>query len=236
MTDHNIVSDEEWLAARTELLAREKEFNQLRDQLTAQRQQMPWRKVEKDYRFDTAGGARSLADLFADRKQLLVYHFMFGPDWEEGCPSCSFWADNYNGIDVHLAHRDTTLLAISNTSLDNINEYETRMGWTFDWVSSLGSDFNRDFGVTFTEEEMRKGEMQYNYQTTNFPASEGPGISVFSRDESNTVFHTYSTYARGLDMLNGAYHLLDLTPIGRNEKGDDKHNMYWLRRRDQYED
>ena len=236
MADHEIVSDENWLAARMELLAEEKEFTRLRDELTAKRQQLPWRKIDKDYQFATESGTKSLAELFAGRRQLLVYHFMFGPDWTEGCPSCSFWADNYNGVDMHLAHRDTTLLSISNTSLDNINAYKNRMGWTFDWVSSLGSDFNLDFGVTFTDEEMQKGEMHYNYRKTNFPASEGPGISVFLRDESGEVFHTYSTYARGLDMLNGAYHLLDLTPIGRNEKGEGKHIMYWLRRKDQYDD
>jgi predicted dithiol-disulfide oxidoreductase (DUF899 family) len=161
---------------------------------------------------------------------------MFGPDWEEGCPSCSFWADNYNGIDVHLAHRNSTLLAISNTSVDKINAYRARMGWTFKWVSSLGSDFNTDFNVSFSQDEIDKGEMFYNFRMTDFPASEGPGISVFYRDNAGDIFHTYSTYARGLDMLNGAYHMLDLTPLGRDEKGEGKHNMYWLRRRDQYED
>ncbi len=236
MTNRNVVSNEEWIEARKELLAKEKEFTRLRDELTAKRQQLPWRRVEKGYEFAGPNGKESLADLFGGRKQLLVYHFMFGPDWEEGCPSCSFWADNYNGIDVHLAHRDTTLLAISNTSLDKIDNYRKRMGWTFRWVSSLGSDFNRDFKVTFTPEEMEKGEMYYNFEVTKFPASEGPGFSVFYKDDSGDIFHTYSTYARGLDMLNGTYHMLDLTPLGRDEKGGGKHNMYWLRRRDQYDD
>ena len=236
MPDHKVVSNEAWLSARKDLLAREKEFTRLRDELTAERQALPWHRVEKDYEFTGPDGQETLADLFAGRKQLVVYHFMFGPDWEEGCPSCSFWADNYNGVDIHLAHRDTTLLAISNTSLDRIEAYRKRMGWTFKWVSSLGSDFNRDFGVTFTAKEMENGEMTYNYSRTNFPASEAPGFSVFYKDDAGDIFHTYSTYARGLDLMNGAYNILDLTPIGRNEKGDGKHNMYWLKRRDQYED
>jgi predicted dithiol-disulfide oxidoreductase (DUF899 family) len=236
MAGNKVVSDREWLKARKALLIREKEFTRQRDALTAERQRLPWRKIEKEYTFTGPQGKESLADLFAGKKQLLVYHFMFGPDWDEGCPSCSFWADNYNGVDVHLAHRDTTLLAVSNTSFDNISAYRKRMGWTFKWVSSLGSDFNKDFHVTFTPEEMEQGEMYYNYEKTNFPASEAPGFSVFFNDEAGNVFHTYSTYARGLDMLNGAYHRLDLTPIGRNEKGEGQHHMYWLERHDQCDD
>jgi predicted dithiol-disulfide oxidoreductase (DUF899 family) len=234
MPDRNVVSRDEWLEARLAHLTREKEFTRLRDELTRERQQLPWVKMDKEYTFDSAGEKLSLADLFAGRKQLLIYHFMYGPDWDEGCPSCSFWADNYNGIDIHLAHRETTLLAISNTSVENIEAYKKRMGWTFEWVSSLGSDFNRDFHVTFTADEVAKGEMYYNYRHTNFPSTEGPGISVLFRDDAGDIFHTYSCYARGLDMLNGAYHLLDLTPLGRDEEG--KGNMHWLRRRDQYED
>jgi predicted dithiol-disulfide oxidoreductase (DUF899 family) len=236
MTIRKVVADDEWRAARQALLAKEKRFTRLRDELTAERQAMPWRKVQKDYEFEGEDGTLSLVDLFADKKQLLVYHFMFGPDWEEGCPSCSFWADNYNGIDVHLAHRDTTLLAIANTSIAKIAAYKKRMGWSFNWVSAHGSEFNKDFNVTFSQEEMDKGEMYYNFHLSNFPAAEAPGISVFYRDESGNIFHTYSTYARGLDMLNGAYHMLDLTPLGRDEKGAGKHNMYWLRRRDSYDD
>ena len=234
MSDRNIVSRDEWLEARLAHLAREKEFTRLRDELTRERQELPWVKVDKEYHFDSANGKLQLADLFGGKKQLLIYHFMFGPDWEEGCPSCSYWADNFNGIDIHLAHRDTTLLAISNTSVEKIEGYKKRMGWTFNWVSSSGSDFNRDFHVTFTQDEVDKGEMYYNYHLTKFPSPEGPGISVLFRDESGDIFHTYSCYARGLDMLNGAYHMLDLTPLGRDEEG--KGNMYWLRRRDQYED
>ena len=232
MTDHNVVAHEDWIEARQALLAKEKEFTRLRDELAAERRRLPWEKVDKEYEFEGPQGKESLRELFANRKQLLVYHFMFGPDWEEGCPSCSFWADNFNGVDVHLAHRDTTLIAISNTSLDKINAYRERMGWTFKWVSSLGSDFNRDFNVTFTEEEMQQGEMYYNYRMTKFPASEGPGISAFIRDGAD-IYHTYSTYARGLDITNGAYHMLDMTALGRHEDGK---GMFWLRRRDQYED
>ena len=232
MTDHKVVSHEDWTKARRALLDKEKEFTRLRDELAAERRRLPWEKIVKDYAFEGPKGRESLADLFDGRKQLLVYHFMFGPDWEEGCPSCSFWADNYNGMDVHLAHRDTTLIAVSNTSLDKLNAYKERMDWTFKWVSSLGTDFNRDFDVTFTDEEMEIGEMTYNYRKTKFPAPEAPGVSAFIKDDGG-VYHTYSTYARGLDILNSAYNMLDLTALGRHEDGK---GMYWLRRRDQYED
>jgi len=233
MADHKVVSHDEWVEARQALLAKEKEFTRLRDELAAERRRLPWEKIDKDYSFEGPNGTESLSDLFAGRKQLLVYHFMFGPDWEEGCPSCSFWADNYNGTDVHLAHRDTTLIAISNTSLAKINAYKNRMGWTFKWVSSMGTDFNRDFDVTFTDEEMQKGEMYYNFRVTKFPAPEAPGVSVFIKDDDGSVCHTYSTYARGLDILNSVYNMLDLTALGRHEDGK---GMFWLRRRDQYED
>ena len=232
MADHKVVSHEDWIAARKALLDKEKEFTRLRDELAAERRRLPWEKVEKDYVFEGPDGKESLSELFANKKQLLIYHFMFGPDWEEGCPSCSFWADNYNGVDVHLAHRDTTLIAVSNTSLGKINAYKDRMGWNFKWVSSMGSEFNRDFNVTFTEEEMQQGEMYYNYRMTKFPASEAPGFSAFIRDGAD-IYHTYSTYARGLDILNGAYHMLDMTALGRHEDGK---GMAWLRRKDQYED
>jgi predicted dithiol-disulfide oxidoreductase (DUF899 family) len=233
MTDHKIADREGWLKARRALLDKEKEFTRLRDQLAAERRGLPWEIVEKEYVFAGPDGRETLAELFAGRRQLIVYHFMYGPDWEEGCPSCSFWADNYNGIDVHLAHRDTTLIAVSNTALDKINAYRERMGWSFKWVSSLGNDFNRDYYVSFTEDEMARGEMFYNYRMTHFPASEAPGVSTFYRDDDGTVYHTYSTYARGLDILNGAYNMLDLTALGRHEDGK---GMAWLRRRDQYED
>jgi predicted dithiol-disulfide oxidoreductase (DUF899 family) len=231
MASPRIVSQNEWLAARKALLAKEKAFTHARDALSAERREMPWVRVEKPYEFDTSKGRKALSELFDGRSQLLVYHFMFGPDWKEGCKSCSFWADNYNGVDIHLAHRDVTLMAISAAPLAKLDAYKTRMGWTFEWASSTGSDFNADFHVSFTPEQ-KAGKLDYNYELRGFPETEAPGISVFAKDAAGAVYHTYSTYARGLDMLNGAYHLLDLVPKGRDEGG---RGMEWLRRRDQYE-
>jgi len=230
---HTAVSRDEWLAARKALLAKEKEFTRQRDQLSAARRELPWVKIDKDYVFDGPNGKERLADLFAGRSQLLVYHFMFGPDWEEGCPSCSFWADNYNGIVVHLNHRDVSLVAISRAPLEKLEQYRKRMGWSFKWMSSLDNDFNRDYHVSFSPEE--KGTAYYNYRAGGFPSSEAPGISVFSKDGKGNIFHTYSCYSRGLDMLNGAYHLLDLVPKGRDEASL-PHTMSWLRRHDKYDD
>ena len=232
MTDHKVVSKEDWVDARKVLLDKEKEFTRLRDELSAERRRLPWNRIEKDYSFDGPNGKQSLADLFGNNRQLLVYHFMYGPDWEEGCPSCSFWADNFNGVDVHLEHRDTTLLAISNTSVANIEAYKERMGWSFQWVSSAGTDFNQDFHVSFSPDEMAGEEVYYNYRKSPFPVSEAPGMSAFFKDEDGAIYHTYSTYARGLDILNGAYNMLDLTALGRHEDGK---GMAWLRRKDQYE-
>jgi predicted dithiol-disulfide oxidoreductase (DUF899 family) len=229
------VSREEWLEARRQLLEREKEFTRMRDALGEERRKLPWVKVDKEYSFDSVGGRLGLADLFDDASQLIVYHFMYGPDWEEGCPSCSFWADNFNGIDIHLKHRDISLVAVSRAPLETLQAYRERMGWDFNWVSSLASDFNFDFQVSFTPEEMEKGEMVYNFSVGTFPSDEGPGVSVFHKDDRNQVFHTYSTYARGLDMLNGAYHYMDLAPRGRDEQ-ELSFTMEWLRRRDQYDE
>jgi predicted dithiol-disulfide oxidoreductase (DUF899 family) len=229
---HQVVSPEEWLAARKALLAKEKAFTRLRDQLSAERRTLPWVEVDKAYVFDGADGKETLADLFAGHSQLLVYHFMFGPDWNEGCPSCSFWADNYNGIVVHLAHRDVALVAISRAPLEKLEAYKRRLGWSFKWVSSLGNDFNRDYHVSFTPEEQKTAV--YNYEARGFGSSEAPGVSVFAKDDAGNIFHTYSCYARGLDMLNGAYHLLDLVPKGRDEAGL-SHPMAWVRRHDKYE-
>jgi predicted dithiol-disulfide oxidoreductase (DUF899 family) len=236
MQDHKVVSREEWLAARKELLAKEKAFTRLRDELSEQRRALPWVKVEKQYVFDGPNGKETLADLFERRSQLIIYHFMYGPDWKEGCPSCSFWADNFNGIDVHLAHRDITLIAISRAPLEVLNAYKKRMDWSFKWVSSFGSDFNHDYHVSFTPDEMKEGKMFYNFETRSFPSEEAAGISVFYKNEKGEVFHTYSCYARGLDMLNGAYHYMDLAPKGRDEDSLLPHTMAWLRRRDQYDD
>lgn len=233
MSEPKSVSREQWLTAREELLKKEKEFTRLRDELSQQRREMPWVKVDKDYQFKGSNGDNSLSDLFGSSRQLIVYHFMMGPDWEEGCPSCSFWADNYNGIDIHLQHRDTQLVTISRNPLSAIQSYKERMKWDFEWFSSLDSDFNFDYGVSFDETQKERGKIDYNYQTQGFYNEEMPGISVFCKSESGEIFHTYSCYSRGLDMMNAAYHYLDLTPKGRDED-DLEFSMAWLRRRDQY--
>ncbi|MCG6875561.1 MAG: DUF899 domain-containing protein [Betaproteobacteria bacterium] len=235
MPQHRVVSHEEWVAARREHLAREKEFTRQRDELSRARRELPWEKIDKEYVFDTSAGRKTLADLFDGRSQLIVYHFMYGPDWSDGCKSCSFWADNFDGVIVHLKHRDVTMIAVSRAPLETLMAYRKRMGWRFEWASSYGNDFNRDFGVTFTPEEMAKGEMVYNYRVTKFPSDEAPGISVFYRSGDGEVFHTYSCYERGLDMLNGAYHYLDLVPKGRDES-DLPYTMAWLRHHDKYAD
>ena len=234
MQEHGIVSREEWIEARKAHLAKEKEFTHLRDRLSAERRELPWVKIDKAYTFDGPDGQESLSDLFDGRSQLLIQHFMLGPDWQEGCPSCSFWADGYDGFVVHLAHRDVTMVSVSRAPLANIDAYKKRMGWSFKWVSSLDTDFNHDFNVSFTPEEIEKGEMYYNYQVTKFPADEAPGASVFYRNDSGDIFQTYSCYGRGLDILNGAYNYLDLVPKGRDEN-DLPYTMAWLKRHDQYE-
>ncbi len=228
-----IVSREEWLAARKAHLAREKDFTRQRDELSRERRALPWVKIDKDYGFEGPDGRETLAQLFGPRGQLIVYHFMLGPTWDEGCKSCSFWADNFDGIDVHLAHRDTTLLLVSRAPLGRIEAFKRRMGWRIKWVSSHGSDFNRDFHVSFTPDEIASKQLDYNFEIRSFPTEEAPGISVFAKGADGAVYHTYSCYARGLDMLNGAYHLLDLTPKGRDESGP--HNMAWVRHHDKYE-
>ena len=235
MKPGNIVLRDEWLEARKILLQEEKDFTRLRDQLSRKRRQLPWLKVDTDYVFEDLSGKLSLVDLFEDKSQLIIYHFMYGPDWEEGCPSCSFWADNFNGIDIHLRHRDANMVVVSRAGLAQLQAYRKRMDWDFKWVSSLGNNFNYDYHVSFTASEMEKAEMFYNFKIGSFPADEAPGISVFYRSPEGEVFHTYSCYARGLDMLNGAYHYLDLLPRGRDEDDLD-FTMAWLRRRDEYDD
>lgn len=234
MPNHPVVSRQEWIDARKELLTNEKELTRLRDNLARQRCELPWVKVTKPYVFKDLDGPKSLSDLFAARGQLIVYHFMYGPDWDEGCPSCSFWADNFDGIPIHLAHRDATLVAISRAPYEKLASYCRRMGWTFPWYSSYGSDFNFDYQVAYTPEQIESGNAEYNYRPTKV-LEELPGISVFYRDQLGDVYHTYSTYARGLDMLNGAYHYMDLLPKGRDEE-ELPWTMAWLRRHDQYED
>ena len=235
MESHRIASHQEWIEARKQLLAREKEFTRLRDQLSQQRRDLPWERVEQSYVFDGPKGKETLLDLFDGRHQLIVYHFMFDPSWEAGCKSCSFWADNFNGIVVHLRQRDVTMIAVSHAPLVKLEAYRKRMGWTFKWVSSAGNEFNRDYYVSHTPEELAKKDAYYNYTRQPPYAPEAPGISVFYRDDKGGVFHTYSCYARGLDMLNGAYHLLDLVPKGRDEANLPSHSA-WLRRHDEYQD
>ena len=232
---HAVVPPEEWLKARKDLLEKEKAFTKLRDEISADRRALPWVKIEKTYRFDTPHGIQTLSDLFNGRSQLFVHHFMFNPSWDEGCPSCSFWADGYNGTDIHLAHRDITLVAISRAPLEKLEAYKKRMGWTFNWVSSGNSEFNYDYRVSFTPEQREKKDVVYNYAPSEFPGDDLPGASVYFKDETGDVYHTYSVYARGLDILNATYHHMDMTPKGRDEDGL-PHTMAWLRRHDRYED
>ena len=231
--DHRVVSRDQWIESRRAFLAKEKEFTRLRDELSRQRRELPWEKVEKAYVFDGPQGRETLADLFAGKSQLIVYHFMFAPDWEEGCKSCSFWADNFERLPVHLKHRDTTMIAVSRAPLAKLQAYAKRLAWTFKWVSSGGNDFNYDYRVSFTPEDVAAGELDYNYGKFRMKAPELPGISVFYKDAKGDIFHTYSSYSRGIDMMNNAYHYLDLTPKGRDE-GDGI--MAWLRRADEYKD
>lgn len=233
MTRHTIVSHDEWVSARKTLLEREKAFTRERDELSRLRRALPWEKVEKAYVFDGPDGEETLAGLFGPRSQLIVYHFMLGPDWDEGCKSCSFLADHYEPAIVHLAQRDVTLVTVSRAPLAKIEAFRQRMGWRFKWVSSLRSDFNRDYQVTFAPEDVAGGKVSYNYAETAFSMTEGPGLSVFCKDDAGDVFHTWSTYARGLDMFIGAYHLLDVVPKGRDEEGLN-FSMEWIRHHDRY--
>ncbi len=228
-----VVTRDEWLAARKGHLEKEKEFTRLRDELSRQRRELPWVRVGKEYVFDGPDGKKTLADLFDGRGQLIVYHFMFGPGWEQGCPSCSFVSDHIDGSVVHLAHRDVTLMAVSRAPLSQIEAFRKRMGWRFKWVSSNGNDFNFDYHVSFTKDEMAKGDVYYNYEMQKFGSEEAPGVSVFYRDAAGDIFHTYSAYARGLDILVGAYNYLDLAPKGRDEDGL-THSMAWVRHHDRY--
>ena len=233
MEGHRIVSRDQWVEERKALLAREKEFTRLRDQLSRQRRELPWVRVDQDYVFEGANGKQTLSELFAGRQQLVVYHLMFDPGWEEACSRCSFWADNFNGVLVHLNQRDVTLVAISRAPFAKLAAFQRRMGWSFNWVSSFGSDFNHDYHVSFTAEELEQREIIYNYAPIKTSMTERPGISVFYKDQAGTIFHTYSCYSRGLDMLNVAYHYLDLTPKGRDEESL-RFPMAWVRYHDAY--
>jgi predicted dithiol-disulfide oxidoreductase (DUF899 family) len=233
LSEHRIVSRDEWLASRIELLKKEKELTRLRDEQSRQRRELPWVKVDKNYVFDTPEGTRTLAELFHGRSQLVIYHFMFGPQWEEGCPSCSFTSDHVDGALPHLAARDVTLAMVSRAPLAKIEAFKKRMGWRSTWVSSYGSDFNRDFHVSFTKAESSQGKVSYNYAMQDFPSEEAPGISVFYKDRGGDVFHTYSTYGRGVEPLVGTYMILDMVPKGRDE-GHLGFTMEWVRYHDRY--
>lgn len=234
MKSAKVVSHEEWVKARKTLLAREKEFTRQRDELARERRELPWEKVEKDYVFDAPGGKQSLSDLFDGRSQLIIYHFMYGPDWTEGCKSCSFLADHFDPAIVHLNHRDVSMVAVSRAPLAELESFRKRMGWKFKWISSLESDFNRDFHVSFTRKEIEGEGAYYNYKTQGFPSTEAPGASVFYKDDDGNVFHTYSVYQRGLDIFITTYHYLDIVPKGRDEDGL-SFTMEWLRLHDEYE-
>lgn len=229
--EHQTVSQAGWTKARKALLKREKELTRLMDRVAEERRALPWVRVEKDYVFEGRDGKETLSDLFGGNSQLIVYHFMFAPGWEEGCSGCSFIADHIDGANLHLAHHDVTLLAVSRAPWRELEPFKTRMGWKFKWVSSAGSDFNYDFHVTASPEQVAKGEAEYNYEKTDEPGEE-PGVSVFYKDDEGNIFHTYSTYARGGDILIGAHNYLDMTPKGRNEKS----TMDWMRHHDRYED
>jgi predicted dithiol-disulfide oxidoreductase (DUF899 family) len=228
---HQVVQHDEWVEARKSLLAREKEFTRQRDLLSEERRGLPWERVDKQYVFDGPDGEQSLTDLFDGRSQLVVYHFMFAPDdaWDEACKHCSFWADNFDPIVVHLNANDVSMVAVSRAKLDNIERYRKRMGWSFKWLSSSGSDFNFDYRVSFAPEEYESPVFNYGTMAPGFGDREG--VSVFARVDDE-IFHTYSTYARGIDMLNTAYHYLDIVPRGRGE--DDGPPQHWVRRHDEY--
>lgn len=232
---HAVVDRATWLAARRLLLAREKAFTRLRDTLNAERRALPWVRVDKDYVFDTAEGPRRLAALFDGRSQLAVYHFMFGPDWSQGCASCSFLADHFDGARLHLGQRDVTLVCASRAPLAALLAFRARMGWRFPWVSSGGSDFNFDYGVSFSKATVEAGAVAYNYRPSDMRTEELHGLSVFCRDGAGQVFHTYSTYGRGVDLLVGAYNFLDLMPKGRDEDAL-PWTMAWVRHHDRYDE
>ena len=231
LQQHRVVSHEEWLKARTAFLAKEKEFTRLRDDLSRQRRELPWEPVEKNYVFEGPNGKQSLSDLFASRRQLVVYHFMFNPEASEGCPHCSFWADNFNDNVIHLKQRDVTLVAISRAPIAKIEAFKQRMGWSFKWLSSGQNDFNYDYMVSFRPEAIESGTIFYNYSKLDMKMADREGVSVFYKDANGAIFHTYSTYARGIDILNTAYNYLDLVPKGRDEPG---FPQSWVRHHDKY--
>ena len=233
-TAQKVVSHAEWLAARKQFLKKEKEFTRLRDEVSRERRELPWVKVEKQYVFEGPRGNETLADMFDGRSQLVIYHFMLGPGWSEGCPSCSYLSDHYDGMTIHLAHRDVTMAVVSRAPYAQIEAFKKRMGWRFHWASSYGSDFNYDYHVSFTKEQRDTGKVYYNYTDMEFPSEEAPGLSVFAKDANGQIYNTYSSYGRGLDILVGTYNVLDMVPKGRDEEGL-KHSMAWVRHHDKYE-
>jgi predicted dithiol-disulfide oxidoreductase (DUF899 family) len=235
MTTHATVSHDKWLEARRDLLAAEKDLTRRADQVARLRQQLPWVRIDKDYVFEGANGRQTLADLFDGRRQLLVQHFMLGPDWEQGCKSCSYMADHADGMLAHLAGRGVTFVAVSRAPFAEIERFHRRMGWQFPWVSSFGSDFNYDFKVSFTPEEIATGKIDYNYGKWSLTGEEWPGVSAFYRDDAGEAFHTYSTYGRGVEVMMGTYRMLDLTAEGRHERDDTPYKMEWVRHHDRYE-
>ena len=233
MESRRVVTEQEWTEARKDLLSKEKEFTRLRDELSRQRRELPWARVDQEYAFDGPNGAQTLGDLFAGRSQLVVYHFMFDPSWDEGCQHCSFWADSFDPAIIHLNQRDVSMVAVSRAPYSKLAEYEKRMGWTFSWLSATDPGFLFDYQVHFTPDEMVSGTAVYNYRQQNPYMADREGISVFYKDGGD-IFHTYSAYARGIDMINSAYQVLDLVPRGRDEIGHDG-PQYWVRRHDEYE-
>ncbi len=234
LANHPVVSRDQWLKARLALLAEQKAFTRQRDALAAKVRDLPWVRVEKSYTFDSPSGKKSLADLFGPRSQLIVYHFMFDPTWSQGCMGCSFLADNYNGIVVHLAHRDISFVTVSKAPPDKLEAFRKRMGWSFPWVSAANTDFSHDYNVSFTDQEILAGEGQYNYSEKPGPMRELPGVSVFFKNPRGEIFHTYSTFARGLEDFLTAYRYIDIAPKGRDE--EQVGGMGWLRHHDRYED
>jgi predicted dithiol-disulfide oxidoreductase (DUF899 family) len=230
--EHKVVSEKEWLTARKALLVKEKKFSRLRDELNQQRRNLPWVKVDQEYVFDGPDGKETFAELFDGKSQLHVYHFMFGPGWKEGCPHCSFWADHYDSVNVHVGQRDTTLVVVSRAPLKEIQPLKKRMGWQFKWLSSNGTDLNFDFHVSFTPQQIKSGTLPYNYGNFKMKIDELQGVSAFYKDRNGDIFHTYSSYARGIDLLNTTYNFLDLTAKGRDENPD--RTQDWVRYHDQY--
>ena len=235
MAEHRVLTHDDWVDARKALLAKEKEFTRLRDALSRERRELPWERVEKSYVFEGPGGKESLSDLFDGRSQLIVYHFMYGPDWNEGCKNCSFLADHFDPAINHLNNRDVSMVAVSKAPLPVLEAFKKRMGWTFEWLSSFGSDFNSDYDVSYSQDEIESGSTYYNYRQQGFPMTEAPGASVFYKEASGNIFHTYSAYARGLDMFITAYHYLDIVPKGRDEEHL-SYTMEWVRLHDAYDD